>query len=356
MKSRILVGLLLSCAAIGLAQADKKLAVDKVKGPLSVIALGTGGPVMDAAGRASAGYLIMVDGQPRILMDAGGGTYARLAESGARVKDLDIVLLSHLHLDHTGDLSAIIKGVYFHNRQHNVANGGFPPGRTKPVRIFGPDENGIAFPPVLGADPSVAQYPASSDYVHHHYDLNTGSERYLNIFTRAISAGIFAVTATDVSPNWQAYNPVELVNENGLVVTAVGVRHGPVPALAFRIDYKGYSIVYSGDTSSTGQNMINLSQQADLLIYDTAILDDQPAGPNDAVFFTLHTTPTRMGQVAAQSQAKTLLLSHITPVTETNLDLVESLVRAQGYTGKIKAAKDLKVYNLGKSKHHEDDD
>jgi len=310
--------------------------------------LGSGGPVAAATGRASAGYLIMVDGQPRVLMDAGGGTYARLAESGVNVKDLDIVLLSHLHIDHTGDMSSVIKTVYFHNRGANLANGTFPPGRTKPIRIFGPAANGIPFPPVLGADPTTAQYPATSKYSDDHYDLNTGSERYLNIFSRAISGGIFNVTATDVSPNWQAYNPVEIVNENGLVITAVGVRHGPVPALAFRIDYQSYNIVYTGDTSSKGNNLVSLAQQADMLIYDTAIMDDLPAGPNDAVFFALHTTPTRMGQVAAQSQVKTLVLSHITPITDPRIDQVKDLVRAQGFVGKIKVAKDLKVYNLQK--------
>jgi len=346
MKFKISFTVLLFMLGMSVAQADKKLAVDKVKGALSVIALGTGGPVTAATGRASAGYLIMTDGQPRILMDVGGGVYARLAESGARLKDLDIVLLSHLHLDHTGDMSAVIKSVYFHNRQFNVPNGTFPPGRTKPVRVFGPDENGIPFPPILGADPTVPQYPDSAEYVHKHYDLNSGSDRYLNIFSRAISGGIFNVTGTNVSPNWQAYNPVEIINENGLVITAVGVNHGPVPALAFRVDYKGHSIVYTGDTSSKGGNLIELAQDVDMLIYDTAIMDNLPAGPNDAVFFSLHTTPTRMGQVAAQSGAKTLVLSHITPITDPRIDQVKDLVRAQGFAGKIKVAKDLKVYNL----------
>ena len=186
---------------------QQKLAVNEVEGSLSVMVLGSGGPVAAATARASAGYLIFVDGKPRILMDAGGGTYQRLAQSGTNVKDLDIVLLSHLHIDHTGDLSSIIKTTYFHNRGYNLANGTFPPGRTAAIRIFGPAANGAKFPPVLNANPDTTQYPSSTEYVHNHYDLNTGVERYLNIFSRAISGGIFKYEATDVSPNWQAYNP-----------------------------------------------------------------------------------------------------------------------------------------------------
>jgi len=331
---------------------------DEVKGDLSVMVLGSGGPVTSAAGRASASYLIFVDGQAKILMDAGGGAYKSLAMSGVDIKDLDIVLLSHLHLDHTGDLSAIIKSMYFHNRIYNIlGTGTFPPGRTAPFRVFGPAANGVAFPPALGIDPAVAQYPATTEYVQGHYNPDTGLERYLNVFTRAISAGIFKYESTDVSANWTIHKPVTVIDENGLVIKAVGVNHGPVPALAFRIEYKGKSIVYSGDTSSrrtspagdplfNGGNMVSISENADLLIYDTALASDTPPGPAFGVFYALHTTPSRIGEVASAAGVKQLLLSHITPQTENKISQVKKLIKAQGYSGKIKTAKDLKVYNL----------
>ena len=343
---------------------------DVVTGDLSVMVLGSGGPAVTADGRASAGYLVFTDGQPRVLMDVGGGTYKNFASSGANIKDLDIVLLSHLHIDHMGDLSPMIKALYFQNRAYNLVNGTFPPGRTAPVRIFGPDTNGIPFPKAVfpQAKPNVPIYPSTKDFVHSHYDFDEGHDRYLNIFTRAISAGIFSYDAdVNVSPDWTVYNPATLVDEDGLLITAVAVNHGPavaeVPALAFRIEYKGKSIVYSGDTSSrsskfdgtplaNGGNMVEISKGADLLIYDTAIMDDAPDGPNDGVFFQLHTTPSRIGEVAAAAGVKKLVLSHITAVTESRLDEVENLIRAQGYQGKISAAEDLRVYNVGMRHHH----
>lgn len=339
--------------------------VDAVKGDLSVMVLGSGGPAVTAAGRASAGYLIFTDGQPRVLMDVGGGVYKNFASSGANIKDLDIVLLSHLHIDHMGDLSPMVKAMYFQNRAFNLANGTVDDGdeRTAPLRIFGPDENGIPFPPALGADPGVSQYPSSEQFVHSHYDLNTGNERYLHVFTQAISAGTFAVEAKNVSPNWTDYNPETIINEKGLKITAVGVNHGPVPALAFRIEYKGKSIVYSGDTSSkstnpagaalpNGGNMVAISKDADLLIYDTAIMEDAPNGPKDAVFFALHTKPSRIGEVATAANVKKLVLSHITAITQSRLDEVKTLIRAQGFNGEISAAEDLKVYNVDLKHHH----
>jgi ribonuclease BN (tRNA processing enzyme) len=325
----------------------QELAVDEVKGDLSVMVLGSGGPMAMPSGRASAGYLIFLDGKPRILMDVGGGTYQRLAQAGVNIKDLDIVLLSHLHIDHTADLSAMVKTIYFHNKSAGTY-------RTAPIRIFGPGANGVTFPGT-----SVLQYPASSDYVNEHYAMPGGVERYLHAFATAISGGDFKYTATDIpsavytSPGVAAPTQ-EVLNENGLVITAIGVFHGPVPALGYRIDYKGKSVVYSGDTSSKSDNMITLSEGADMLIYDTAITDTLPdpaLNPKDALFFQLHTTPSRLGVVARESHVDKLVLSHLTPVTEPRLDEVKTLIRAQGYTGRISVAEDDKVYNLGGHEH-----
>ena len=95
--------------------------------------------------------------------------------------------------------------------------------------------------------------------------------------------------------------------------------------------------------------MVEISRGADLLIYDTAIMDDAPSGPNDGVFFQLHTTPSRIGEVAKAAGVKKLVLSHITSITESRLGEVQDLIRAQGYEGKISRAADLKVYNVGAS-------
>lgn len=325
-----------------------QLPVDQVSGPLSVIVLGSGGPVATAAGRASAGYLIFTNGTPRILLDVGGGTFQRLAASGANIKDLDTVLLSHLHLDHTGDLSAVIKTIFFHNLAAGTV-------RSAPINVYGPAANGVAFPNTFPAAEGADLYPSTSGYIKGHYDIRTGTERYLHFVANAISGSVFSVTAYNIPPAFLPNNGTPLTPEilptpipptDGLVMRAIGVNHGPdialVPALAFRIEFAGLSIVYSGDTTSTTDNMIELARGADLLIYDTAIMDG--ALPP---FSLLHTTPTRIGLVAAAAGVTKLILSHITPATEANIAEIETLIRAQGFTGMIQRAADLDVYNLG---------
>lgn len=316
------------------AFADNNLAVNEVEGPLSIMVLGSGGPIATASGRASAGYLIFVNRQPRILMDVGGGTFQRIAASGVNLSKLDTILLSHLHIDHTADLSAVVKTIYFHNNAAGTA-------RTAPINIYGPVDNGVPFPGT-----TIEQYPSTSTYVDQHYAKANGVERYLNVFASAISNGAsqFSYIPHDLKSAVVGASIEEVMHtDDGILVESIAVDHGPVPALAFRITYQGHSIVYSGDTKSTGPNMVTIARNADLLIYDTAIMDDLPLIP---IFHVLHTSPSRMGEVAAAAGVKKLILSHITPVTEPRLDQVKQLVRAS-YQGKIESARDLAVYNLG---------
>lgn len=298
--------------------------------------LGSGGPVATDR-RVSAGYLILIDGKASILMDAGGGVHARLGASGANIKDLEMVLLSHLHIDHTGDLDATIKTLFFQNR-------GMNPPRTAPIHFFGPD---APLPGTLNVPPPSFDFDSTSHFIAGQYAKDTGLLRYLHFFSKVICNCQFNFTSTDIP---YIAHPVKTVyDNNGIIIKAVGITHGPVPSVAYRIEYQGKSLVYTGDTTSLtpdrseiDSNLVELAQDADLLIYDTAILDN-----TEAPFIALHTRPTDIGKVAAMANVNHLVLSHITPMTETNLHDVKHSIRHHGnYYGPISVAKDLRVYNL----------
>jgi len=336
---------LTSLSTAGFADDADDLAINHVHGDLSVMVLGSGGPIATSVGRASAGYMIFENGskEPLAIMDVGGGTFQRVAQSGSNIAKLKMFLLSHLHADHTGDLTSVIKTIYFHNLGRGLV-------RTAPIEIYGPDATSYAGDAGTVYPNGQLVFPSTTDYADQHYSVNGGVERYLHAFVNAITsgAGSFSYEAHNLNPAWKpADSPQpELVysEAGGLRITSMPVNHGPVPAVAYRIDYKGHSIVYSGDTSSVSDNMITLARNADLLIYDTSITSTLPPV---AVFHALHTTPERMGQVAAAAHVKTLVLSHITPVTETRIPEVISAIRANGFSGRISEAHDLKVYNLG---------
>ena len=70
---------------------------------VAVQVLGSGGPIADDA-RASAAYLVWIDGLSRALVDFGGGAFLRFGEAGGEFDALDFVGISHFHADHSADL------------------------------------------------------------------------------------------------------------------------------------------------------------------------------------------------------------------------------------------------------------
>ena len=91
---------------------------------LELVVLGSGGP--GATGRAGSSHVVLVDGVPRVLVDAGPGSFARLGEAKLGLGRLDVILLTHLHADHAGELPGLVKA-------RAVSS-----GRPVTLKIFGP--------------------------------------------------------------------------------------------------------------------------------------------------------------------------------------------------------------------------
>ena len=94
---------------------------------VAVQVLGSGGPELQDK-RASSSYMVWEKGQPRVLVDAGGGSALRFGESGAQMSQLDVILFTHFHVDHSGDFAALIKSSWFEDRK-------------RPLPIYGPPGN-----------------------------------------------------------------------------------------------------------------------------------------------------------------------------------------------------------------------
>src|SRR5215207_7993667 len=68
-------------------------------GPPTLQILGSGGPGINSE-RASTSYLLWIDGRARMLIDMGGGSYLRFGQSQAKLSDISLIAVSHLHPDH----------------------------------------------------------------------------------------------------------------------------------------------------------------------------------------------------------------------------------------------------------------
>src|ERR1019366_10304653 len=75
--------------------------------PVAVQILGSGGPRING-NRASTSYLLWAGTQAKMLIDIGGGAFLRFGQSKARLSDLSLVAISHLHPDHVSDLPALL--------------------------------------------------------------------------------------------------------------------------------------------------------------------------------------------------------------------------------------------------------
>ena len=173
---------------------------------LVVQVLGSGGPIAGADGRKSTAYLVWLDGRARLLVDLGQGATHGFGQSGASLDTLDAILISHLHVDHAGDLAAFVKSASFHKR-------------ARPLLVAGP----------TGSE----GFPAFDEYARGLFGTS-GLFAYLKALQPESDFSL-TVKVLDATPDTA---PAELAIAEDITVRALGVEHGP-PALAYEVRMGG---------------------------------------------------------------------------------------------------------------------
>ena len=299
--------MVLAVALVALSPAFGRATVAKPS--LEVVVLGSGGP--RAFGRAGSSYIVLVDGTPRILVDAGPGAFVRIGELQLDLEKTDTVLLTHLHIDHSGDLAAFL------NERALTSDGPIT------YRVFGPDGAGL--------------FPKTSRFV----DLLVGRDGAFAYQKTFGADETFAVRDLAIALDSAR---TKIVDEDGLVVEEIATHHGDCPSVAYRIAYKGSVVVFSGDMDASAlPNLVQLAKNADLLIFNCAVLDP-PGSPEQ--LYDLHTPPRKIGEAARASGVKSLLLSHTAPDVEGSKVSVRRSIRAS-YAGPIAFATDRLRVRVG---------
>lgn len=240
---------------------------------VAVQVLGSGGPESTDR-RASSGYLIWHDGKARVLIDIGPGSALRFEQAGARLEDLDLVLLTHLHVDHSGDLPALVKAAFFTERNRDLP-------------VYGPTGNKLM--------------PATTAFVRSLFAKPNGAFRYLAGYVNGDEA--WRLRPHDVPATGNTVRRV--LRTPAFTVSAIPVHHGALPAVAWRVDIAGVAAVFSGDTNGDGPALPTLARNADVFVAHHAI-----AEAADGVARKLHMPPSVIGKIAADAGVKQLVLSH----------------------------------------------
>lgn len=292
--------------------------------------LGSGGPIADD-GRASSGYLLWHNGRARALVDAGGGAFLRFAEAGADFADLDAILLSHLHADHSAALPALLKSGVFSSRERSLVLAGPPAGGNARVQFPSLEDfvTGL-LQPDGGAYGYLGGYLDGSDGLPYlrlvmiedlfEEDAQEGDEHEDDAATDAVE-DVSAVTLRD----------------SALTITALPVPHGPVPALAYRISVDGKVLVFAGDQDGRSDDLAAFAAGADVLVLHMPIPENAGAAAQ-----ALHAVPSRLGEIARDASAQRVVLSHFMRRSLEDLDANLAEFRSY-YPGNDAASEEAEV-------------
>jgi len=291
------------------------------------ITLGThGGPVSDRNRSQPANALVI--GQAVYLVDAGDGAVQQLARAGLSLASVRAIFLSHIHIDHTGGLFAVL------GLRHQM-------GSTGKIQVYGPPGIKAMVDGLLAA-----------------------------IVPEAESG--YGVPGEDYVPPQGTVEVIELrdgasLKLDGLKVTAANNTHYSFPqgsdkdrrfaSISYRFDLADRSIVYTGDTGPSAA-VTALAQGADLLV--TELIDPAFAGtfaargpgpqPKRARemhdhMVNHHITPDQVGQMAAKAKVHQVVVTHLVAGRDPNVDTAPFVAGIRKwFDGPVEIAADLNRY------------
>jgi ribonuclease BN (tRNA processing enzyme) len=282
--------------------------------------LGSGGPFVGSE-RASTGYLVWREGRAVVMVDVGGGTFARFGEAGAILNDLSVLAVSHLHPDHVTDLPGLLW-------LSDAA-------RDRPLPLVGPPAGGV--------------FPDIATFVSRLFDSNIGAYPALAGTLRQTGRGIpLVVHVVD------ATTPSVVHRDGDLVVRALPVPHGaatnPTPSIAYRVELDGRSIVFGSDQNGSDPRFEEYAREADVLVLHFAVSEQAPAATR-----AIHAPPHVEARIARDAGARSLVLCHVMIGPAESPDLAnysgtrldDNLAVVRGYyAGSVEVARDLQCFPL----------
>jgi ribonuclease BN (tRNA processing enzyme) len=250
---------------------------------LTVLGSGSAAPFAD---RVCPGHWVEA-GALRLLLDCGNGVLHRLATLGLPWGDVTHVLLTHFHVDHVGDLPALLVALRW----------GQLPARTEPLTVIGPVGTKAWFARLGDAHGDTVREPG--------FPLE-----------------IIELPAGDA-----------LVLNSQVTLASIAVPHTP-ESMAYSISRGAARLVYTGDTGPDDA-LADWAQGCSLLLTECSL----PA----SMAIASHLTPERAGALAARARPDRLVLTHFYPPVLS--EDIAALVASQ-WNGPLSLATDGMMFAL----------
>src|SRR4051794_21949155 len=258
-------------------------------------------------------------GDQKLLFDAGRGVPIRMWQIKVPMGKLDALFITHFHSDHVSGIPDL------------WLTGWLGPEfgrRAAPFRVIGP----------IGTK-------ALMENIEKTYALDIK----IRLEDEKLPPAGIAVAPEEFDGDGVVYE------NNGVKVTAFEVDHGPgiKPAYGYRVDYKGRSVVISGDTRYN-ENVIKYGTGSDLLIHEVGSARKELMVNLFAQrIIGHHTTPSEAGQVFAKAKPKLAVYTHIVllssaAIPEPTLDDVVAETRTT-YSGPLEVGEDLMAFEVGET-------
>ena len=280
-----------------------------------VTLLGTGSPVpsLERFGPAT----LVEAGELKLLFDCGRGTMQRLFQINRNASEFNKLFLTHLHSDHTTG----IPDLWITGRLLN---------RTEsPLRIWG--------------------QKGTRDMIRHLQEAFKIDTKVRSV-ARVVHDGVeWQVDGLKIEVN--EFDEGYIYEENNVRVIPFKVPHhkgSDVPSYGFRVEYEGYSVVISGDTSYS-ENLVKYSEGVDLLIHEVAAAPLDEEIPEGIEFIlSYHTVPEECGQIFTRVRPKLAVYNHILLFMGVTLEEVMERTKSV-YDGSIIVGEDMMQIQIGET-------
>ncbi len=282
---------------------------------MRIIALGTGTPHIRPS-QASASWLVELGNGDKFFFDIGPGAISNFSALQIPYDHANKVFLSHLHVDHIGDLDALWAS-------------GWTAGRLKPLEVWGPS----------GATPELGTS---------HYVSNLLEAMHWDYASRS---GKLPESGSKVEVHEFDYRKRQLVyDREGVEIWSFPATHVIDGAVSYRLEWSGLSFVFSGDTTPN-KWLVENAANVDLLVHEVYMTlaqlqarfgwDEKMA---TMIASIVHTSPLDAGKLFATLKPRLAVAYHFYNDFDT-APAIRAAIEAS-YQGPLVLAHDMMVFNV----------